>query len=170
MISSGLIQCKRKKCAGGFTIPIQVIISHKGGLYYFSRCPTCHKEYKIPFADQDEKILLEGAKPYFKFCDLCGTDNSDNYYIGKPHSMSEFRDRERIRFMCKNCGKDRVKIATDVFFSYLIDEPSNGGSRGEGSGYRSGLPIQRACNQCGKDISSNSPICEHCGRPISLGE
>lgn len=154
-----LSRCKRRSCQGIQTIPTHLMYTKTRELYYIHRCPRCHKLYKSQISALELSSAIEWAGKYFAHCDVCGADNSNNWQPGNSNSM--FKERVRIDFFCKTCGKHRAKIATNEIMTHIIRRLKTGKDKMT-------LKVHQVqCNSCGEIIEENSRFCDTCGVKLS---
>jgi len=162
------LTCKRKKCAGELIVPLKIVQKGSGAVIV-GRCPRCHESYKVLLNLNDkDKWSPTVAEAFFR-CDVCGTDNSDNWeYAGSGFGGSAWgyhpywywqnrQERLKIAIKCKNCGKKRAKSVTSDLWadiSKAIEAPPE-------------KPVAALkCPHCGADITPDTKACPSCKKEI----
>ncbi len=130
--------CKKDKCDGALTVPIELLIEGTE-VVDVARCPLCHKKYKFLLPNDDEDSWLPLIAARFFYCDNCGSDNIDNYKFGwvwqsisinevYKHEASSpsliinkgnFQQKVKITIKCRKCGKKRGKVISSELWSDL---------------------------------------------------
>lgn len=151
------LRCKRKSCRGFVTIPMKIVIKFNL-IHAIFRCPRCLKQYSFRFPKEVINELTPLIKESFYFCDICGTDNSDNY--NKAY-ISE-RNRRKIIMRCKNCDRPRSKIVPvqiwDVLPKPLEKAP------------KKYLASELKCPNCQAGVMEWMKVCPYCNIELFFDE
>lgn len=151
------LRCRRNSCEGEITIPLKIVTKYDS-IHGIFRCPRCHQQYSFRFPKEKIKELTNLIRKSFFYCDVCGTDNSDDY---NKEYISE-RNRRKIVFRCKKCDRTRHKIVPvqiwDELPKPLEKEP------------KKYLASELKCPNCDAGIMEWMKVCPYCNIELFFDE
>ncbi|MFX1298832.1 MAG: hypothetical protein ACFFD2_28735, partial [Promethearchaeota archaeon] len=109
------LKCHQRNCGEIFTVPIKLII--KGNkLIDVTRCPNCHRSYKIVLPMTDKNQWFPIIEQLLFKCYKCGETHIEDYDLHRPLSK-----RLKFVFRCRKCRKKIAKVISRTLWNDLVE-------------------------------------------------